>query len=531
MVRAELGGEILRRLPDGLLGDNSFDWGAVITMAFFAEPMDTPGLLEDLVEQAPENPFCTPSYFSAMRRLGAEPWIVGLREDEQLLSAAGAFITRGRLNSSLEIVSLPPAAGVEGFWFGLLQFAAEHRITQIEANSFASPPVTIPMLKQEKERRDRCEYVIDLPEFNLGRMSSNHKRNIRKAKGVTITRSVDQSACREHLRLMGLSLDRRRQRGEEVADGSAMTLQVALLECGSGELFQATLEGSVLSSILVLRSSSGAYYQSAGTSPQGMTSGASHFLINGIACLLREDGLRTFNLGGAPPESSLARFKIGFGATAVPLTAVSLNVGPAWRRRLTTLLQLAKGNRRALLGAVAGNLRFSRIYVGETSATMAQTSAPVGEFRPLSDDDLRTLETGDGGFRQRQLDRLARFGRSYAFGVVVEGKLAHVSWLLPAAAVRMDSPDILRLRDDQAEITACETLPDFRGMGIYSFAISELFAVARQRGIVRIYMKTAWDNKPSQRGIRKAGLKGAGLALLLTPPLSPGRTWVFRLFC
>ena len=125
-------------------------------------------------------------------------------------------------------------------------------------------------------------------------------------------------------------------------DGSAEALSKTLLECGSGELFQATLADEVLSSILIVRASAGAYYQSAGTSPEGMESGTSHFLINSVEERLREAGLRTFNLGGAPQGSTLARFKAGFGARAVPLIAVTLDVGPTWRRKLTTLVELAR---------------------------------------------------------------------------------------------------------------------------------------------------------------------------------------------
>ena len=313
-------------------------------MAFFAEPMDAPGVLEDLAEQAPDNPFCTRNYFNAMRRRGSEPWILGLREGGRLFSAAGVFIRRGRLNSTMEIISLPAAASDERYWSGLLQFSAEHGITQIEANSFASQPMTIPMLKQEAERRDRCEYVIDLQESNPQRMSSNHKRNIRKASalGLRIVRTTDPGACGDHAGLISLSLARRQARGEQVEDGSAEALSKTLLECGCGELFQATLADKALSSILILRAPAGAYYQSAGTSPEGMESGTSQFLINSVQEVLREAGLRTFNLGGAPPGSTLARFKAGFGARAVPLTAVTLDVGPAWRRKLTTLVELAR---------------------------------------------------------------------------------------------------------------------------------------------------------------------------------------------
>jgi hypothetical protein len=319
-------------------------------MEFFAAPMDTPRLLERLAEHAPQNPFCSPGFFKAMQHLGSDPWIAGMRKGDQLLSAAGVFLRRGRLNSTLEITSLPTAAGNEEFWCGLFRFSAEHGITQIEANSYASPSIAIPVLKYETERRDRHEYVLDLHGFSVDRMSSSHRRNIRKAKstGLMIRRSVDRDACLEHVRLINLSAQRRLRRGEEISGGPVMDEFLAFLECGCGELFQTVTATNVLSSVLVLRSPSGAYYQSAGTAPEGMASGASHFLINSIACQLRQEGLTTFNLGGAPVESSLARFKSGFGPTVVPLTSVSLYVGQVWRRKLTTLLLMARRNPRKL---------------------------------------------------------------------------------------------------------------------------------------------------------------------------------------
>ncbi len=173
---------------------------------------------------------------------------------------------------------------------------------------------------------------------------------------IAPARSVDRSAYREHVRLVNLSQERRRKRGE-MTPGVTDDEYVPFLECGCGELFQAVNKEKTLSSVLVLRSLNGAYYQSAGTAPDGMALGASHFLISGIACRLRDEGLTVFNLGGASDGSSLARFKSGFGATPVPLTSVSLYVGSPWRRKLTRLLELNKHDR-AKLGRA---LRFSRL--------------------------------------------------------------------------------------------------------------------------------------------------------------------------
>jgi hypothetical protein len=188
--------------------------------------------------------------------------------------------------------------------------------------------------------------------------------------------------------------------------------------------------------------------------------------------------------------------------------SVSVTFREAWRGRIASLL----------------------VYTGSTSTDLPQISIPAAEFRKLSDQDLRALHVADQAFRDRQIERLARFGRSYAYGVFVDGTLAHVSWLLPAEAVRRENPVVLKLGGDEAEITACETMPEFRGKGIYGFAIRRLFAVARECGVRRIYMKTTWGNKASQRGIRSAGLERAGVALLFVPPLFSGRTCVVRLY-
>lgn len=198
-------------------------------------------------------------------------------------------------------------------------------------------------------------------------------------------------------------------------------------------------------------------------------------------------------------------------------------------RKLRSLVNLARWNRAALLAVLTGRVSVLKVYACDTTGVSACTSVPGAEFRRLSEDDLRTLDAGDAEFRHKQLDRLAKFGRSCAYGVFVGGRLAHISWLLSAAAARMETPPVLRLRDNQAEITACETLPEFRGKGIYGLAIGQIFGVARQQGILRIYMKTAWRNKASQRGILKAGLQGVGLAFLWTPPFLSGRTWVLWL--
>jgi lipid II:glycine glycyltransferase (peptidoglycan interpeptide bridge formation enzyme) len=125
---------------------------------------------------------------------------------------------------------------------------------------------------------------------------------------------------------------------------------MAFLRSGLGELFQAVHEDRVLSSVLVLHAPRGGYYQSAGTSLEGMAMCASHFLINCIANQLRDEGDETLNLGGADEDSGLARFKEGFGATRMPLPAATYFLGAWWRRKGNRAIRLVLSVRKTLLG-------------------------------------------------------------------------------------------------------------------------------------------------------------------------------------
>jgi GNAT superfamily N-acetyltransferase len=163
-------------------------------------------------------------------------------------------------------------------------------------------------------------------------------------------------------------------------------------------------------------------------------------------------------------------------------------------------------------------VRASRLYVYATpSAGAVQPHLPAGvEFRRLGSADLVELAIAGSDFWMRQIERLERFGESHAYAMVVDGRVAHVSWLLPPAAMRRDEPRLLPIRDAVAEVTGCETLPEFRGRGLYGLAIRSLVAIASVQGIRRVMMKTADWNRASQSGIVKAGLTRVGTAWLIT---------------
>ena len=307
-----------------------------MAIEFLAEPNPSSEVLNALAATAPANPFWTPAYADARRGLGEEVWYLALHRDGGP-AACPAFLRAGRVTKSLDLPSAPDLPG--GFWQGLLDWCRARRILRLEVNTFASEGGVPPALTGERARRARTEYVLPLQGSDLTRtFSTNHQRNIKRARkaGLTVRRSRAIEDCRIPADLMQASMDRRRQRGERVPDGQDVALLAALTGSGAAELFQVISEGQVLSSILVLLAARGGYYHSAGTLPDGMKSGASHFLVSEIAAALQADGLTRFNLGGVSERGSgLEQFKQGFGTTRIELEAVECDLTGALTAALT----------------------------------------------------------------------------------------------------------------------------------------------------------------------------------------------------
>jgi RimJ/RimL family protein N-acetyltransferase len=368
----------------------------------------------------------------------------------------------------------------------------------------------------------------------LSLLGSNHKRNVKKAQkaGVNIRRTREKMEwLSEHTALMSHSAQRRIARGESISVDADTKPYRALMQNGAAELFQAVLGENVLSSVLVLQSARTGYYQSAGSSPEGMNMGASHFLISGIAGVLRQEGRQTFNLGGAAEGSSLARFKLGFGPEIIALSEAVCYVGPKWKTKLRSAIRLMRSDRQRLVSILTGSSSRMLVFRVETAAAPAPVPPiPDAQLEPLNEDQLAALPcpVDDPDFRDRQMERLRRFGKSYAYRIRVGDTTAHISWLLPQSAVASDVPTVLALQEGEAEIAGCETAVEFRGKGLYRYAIQCLASLAGDQGIRRIYMKTLDTNVASQRGIQKAGLSPIGSVRLIHPPLAPSCTIIRR---
>lgn len=324
----------------------------MIDAEFIAVPANRQ-IIAELSARAPANPFATASFFESRRRVGCSTWVLGLRDNAGALECGcGAFLRRGRLDRTLVISSLPAVGADSSFWSGLRDFCAQHAVTKLELGTFGSPPgVEIPRLSNHGTSRSRSEFVLGLAADLATMLSANHRRNVKRAQqaGLVVWRTQTAEGLSVHQALMTDSIDRRRRRGENIPGIRPSPEHVALLESGAGELYQALRAGTVLSSALVLLGPKGGYHQSAGTSPDGMAVGASHFLIHSIALQLSAEGAQIFNLGGADEGSGLARFKEGFGASRVPLPSANFYLGAPWRRWASRGIASIRADREKLL--------------------------------------------------------------------------------------------------------------------------------------------------------------------------------------
>ena len=193
------------------------------------------------------------------------------------------------------------------------------------------------------ERIDRTEFAMQLRDVDLlARVSKSHRERVSKGrrKGLVVRRENSAQAIDAHVALHINSMDRRKSRGENVSLEFEREGSAALLNSGAGELFQAMLGDHVASSLLVLRSKTGAYSESSGNSKEGMGIGASHFLRYETAVMLQTEGIEIFYLGGArASEEGLRAFKAGFGTTPIDTQSMVAYLGGPLRHTLSAAIE------------------------------------------------------------------------------------------------------------------------------------------------------------------------------------------------
>jgi hypothetical protein len=322
--------------------------------AFHAEADPPADLLEEIAALAPENPFFTPAYVAATRLGGDRPLALAIRDRGQCTAGCPAFLSGGPLSLRMGVPSLPALGqNADAFWDGLFQYCRRIGVTDLYINTYASTEGSTPATSVPSRRVERTEYVIGIATSDLWRsLRQSHRQRVNRAKkaGLCLRRSTSEQDCGIHCNMIAASMNRRRERNEQVSTRVSADGFRALLQAGAGVLFQAVRDDRVLSSSLALLSSRGAYNETSGTCTEGMECGASHFLIFEMAKHLQERGYSTLNLGGVSGfNPGLHEFKAGFGAVQRPLTAVEFDLQAPMRRAVRVAV---RGLRARLAGMI-----------------------------------------------------------------------------------------------------------------------------------------------------------------------------------
>lgn len=200
-------------------------------------------------------------------------------------------------------------------------------------------------------------------------------------------------------------------------------------------------------------------------------------------------------------------------------------------RKLGTAVRLLKEDRPRLLRKLRWRFETLVVFSAPTSEIAPPDQMSEVTLRRLTAAELKDLaplaeEINDA------VERCHAFLDEPAYGAFWQGKFAHLSWLITSQLDPLrEPPRFVKLQPGEAEITFCETLPEFRGRRIYPFVIRSLFQMARERGIREIFMITLANNVASQKGILAAGLSRRRGRILFLRIFGMNLVWrIFRLW-
>ncbi len=318
-----------------------------MTLTFRATDDPSDAQIEKIAELYPESPFVTPAFCSVRRDLGAEPVTVTLEDGDTIATGCIAFLTRGRLNTRLEIISLPPLADRDLFWTNLFERCRKQAITWFDVNTFASTTAELPSSPSALTRQERREFRIDLTKPDLwALLNRRHRRMVTRAReaGLELQKSNDPEDAGTHVALANLTLGRLKKKGAAI-DSEINKVEIEkFLAYGVGDLYRVVKGDEIMGTLFIAKSRTGAYAQSSGTSDNGRAVGASHFLFHEVACRLKDESLRVFNIGGVEEKGSgLSEFKIGFGSEQIDLASAEYYLGGALRMIATKAKSLFIG--------------------------------------------------------------------------------------------------------------------------------------------------------------------------------------------
>ncbi len=163
--------------------------------------------------------------------------------------------------------------------------------------------------------------LAQTPEELMAAMNQNWRRNLKKAKDSALKIVWDSEG--QHfpwfLKVHGLDKTKRGYGGPEPDFVKALTEKFTV----EGDILigRAMLNDKVVAAVLILCHGHAATYQAGWSGKDGRTAGAHHLLFFEAFSVLKEKGIRDFDLGGVNDEKAagVKKFKLGSGGKLVQL--------------------------------------------------------------------------------------------------------------------------------------------------------------------------------------------------------------------
>ncbi len=469
---------------------------------------------------------------------GGAVFVFQVLRDNYPVAIAFGILSKRFLRGTLNLPTYPRFLESDSaidaiFWDGLHSFCRKHHVLLMHLNSFETltPLCTDPGFDKLVSKKTRTEFIINLsPEADtlFQYFSSNHRRNIRKtiARNTEFKINRDREHLEHHLQALSHTSNRREDRNQGTVGISEQVCKI-LLSSESAYLAQLYLDGNILSSFLIIETPKRAFYFSGGTTSVGMKLGSSHALMWIIIQKLCEKKIQILSLGGAADSGAvgLDRYKLGFGAKEVKTWTYTYNIGSPIIQKMVWFIRTIRHSPWSLPEvATAWLVRRKQWAVfswTKDDASIQSNDQTAISVRKLDDQDFETMLSSSNHFRTQTQLYYQQRGISSAYGAFADDSLVHVTWVYTAETYQREPVVSLKLGTDEVELTNCFTLEEFRGHGIYPYAIKTISQELFAKGIKRIYMKTDPGNQISQHGIVKAGLKSVGQVTHYWSPIFP----------
>jgi ribosomal protein S18 acetylase RimI-like enzyme len=357
----------------------------------------------------------------------------------------------------------------------------------------------------------RFEFLLDITQYSMAKISSNHKRNIKKSvkAGAKTAIPTDIEAMRSHIEMVNRNL------GIKGLGGISNSPEYFrhLIEKNAGLLMQVWVEEELLASTFFIKNQDYAYYHSSGTSDHGKHIGAAHFLVDRMIDEMRERQMRYLNFGGCTSEQTgLYRFKMGFRPETRVLASKSHRLIHTGKQRIRSFLSTKPEE----------ILRVNRVKV----YTKSLSNSPRVDLEDHSLEKVSFGELLDAVSIAPELSRCLEIycrHNPYCYALFSkQEQIVAVGFIETADINRKSTTKKHSFSPDVAEITHLQVVENMRAKGVGRHLVALLEHEVSNMGINKACSRVPLKNIASQKMFESAGFQLAGEEKMVSTALMGG---------